>query len=158
MGVDILGGVTNTDELRAVLGMTSAIEAPDVHFTNFGLDGDLELDLLGWRPDYETIITDGTTLPVSTDEKTQYLLLRKYAKWYCASLILKSGEVFIANLVSDGNAQFKRSLDLSELRRIARAESASAKARLIEEADSTAAATFTVLGKSTPDYDPVAHE
>ena len=157
MAADILG-LTGTEEIRSILGL-SIMDAADQHFLDFGLEADLEADLLDWRSDYATIITDGTEGTPTADQRRSYLILRKYAKYFCAYQVIISAESFIAQMVSDGNSQFKRyAADWDKIReRIAGILSA-AKDELIELIDAITASPHTIMGKSTPDYDPVAHE
>ena len=157
MAADILG-LTGTEEIRSVLGL-SVMDVSDQQLLDFNLEEDLEADLLDWRSDYATVITDGTEGSPTAAQRRNYLLLKKYAKYYCTYHVIISAESFIAQMISDGNSQFKRyAADWDKIReRIAGILSA-AKDELIELVDAITASPHTIMGKSTPDYDPVAHE
>jgi uncharacterized protein YeaO (DUF488 family) len=62
-------------------------------------------------------------------------------------------------MVSDGNNQFKRyAADWDKMRARIASDMSAAKASLNELVDATTSAKITIMGKSTPDYDPVAHK
>lgn len=157
MSIDILG-LTSTAEVRAVLAISVA-EASDQLLIDFSLENELKLDLLDWRDDYKTIISDGADGTPTATQQRNLLLLKKFAKYFCVHKIIVAGEVFVAQMVSDGNSQFKRyAADWELIRGRIAAEASAAKADLIEAVDSTTPSTHTIMGKSTPEYDPVAHE
>ena len=111
-------GLTTNSQIRSVLTVSEA-DLPDEMLSAYGIEDDLAVDLDGWVPIWETIVTEGTPLeavegepaPPATDaEKVKQLrLLRLYSKYFCASVVAATAPVFVLTKMTDGSNEGQRS-------------------------------------------------
>lgn len=96
--MELLGGLTTTDQIRAVLTVSSA-DLPDPVLEGYGLEDDLAEDLSKWVPTWEGFEAGGR----------QQRLLRLYAKYFCASIVAVTAQAFILKKMTDGSNEGGRS-------------------------------------------------
>lgn len=94
--MDLLG-LTSTEQVRNVLTVSQE-DLPDEVIQGFGLEDDLQTDLEGWVPEWESITED-----------SQARRLRLYAKYFCAATIATMARVFILKKSTDGSNEGQRS-------------------------------------------------
>lgn len=100
-------GYTTTDQIRAVLGLTSK-ELGDSMISDLGTADLLSLDLYTVYPDHAALkqrIDDGTA--TSEDQHT-WLVLRMYCRYQGACHLLPQFQMIVAKKVSDGDAEMIR--------------------------------------------------
>ena len=153
--------ITTTAAVRLMLGISDK-EFSDNDFISAELDTDLELDLNDWVPDtgltYQAIIVAGVGSNPTAQERTDYLNLKKYSKYYLAVQVVRSMSLGFAEEISDGQNSMKRFFtEPDEL--IARLQNVAseAKAALLEDY-SALPDNLTVLSSAGNNYDPVSDE
>ena len=147
----------STDEVRNALGVTDN-EMSDSMLTGHGLGTELNVALLTWYPTYQTAWDACYNNPgtPTNDEIILGGLIKLYCQWFC---VAKASEIWLTmpSQIGDGKAIMRRfgSMDLALLRDNARSRAASFKSQINDILDPTRTKGFTILGKASPDVDPV---
>lgn len=95
--MDILG-LTSFEQLRGVLTVSTA-DLPDRVLAPYGLQDDLEADLLVWLPEWQDLDSGSR----------ESRLLKLYAKYRCAAWVAASGQNFTLVQFTDGANAGQRS-------------------------------------------------
>lgn len=141
--MDILG-LTSSNQVRAILTVSES-DLPDTVLESYGIVDDLRLDLISWVPSWETLTDPLEVLP-----------LRLYAKYFCASLVATTADVFILKKKSDGENEGQRNgLSYAELANTLSRKAANYKSALLAELGNTPAAATTFISTASPDRDVI---
>lgn len=141
-------GLTSFDQLRGVLTVSTA-DLPDRVLAPYGLEDDLEADLLGWLPEWQSY-ADG--------EAREARLLRLYAKYRCASWVAASGQNFTLTQFTDGANAGQRSdtEGFQELRRHLEGRANQYRKQIEDLLSAVTADRFRpAMGAANPSRDPV---
>ena len=150
--MDLLG-LTTSEAIRAALGVSDqADELPDEVFTNHEMEDELDLLLSQWLLDAAST----TILSVqSSGNQTASLALRQCAKYMGALLMVPSLATSTASKLSDGQDEFQREKrDLQQLTRDLEKLLGKYQA-MVGDALGATAASFSIMGISSPPFDPV---
>lgn len=106
-----LEDLTTYDKVLAVLGVDES-ELPETVFNARDLWTEVDLDIAEWLPSPDTV---DTLLAASedpdddTDADIKMKRLRTYASYFCAWLILQSGDLLFSERIADGQNENQRS-------------------------------------------------
>ena len=151
-----LGQYTNTDKVRAAIGVTDD-EISDDMLVDQNLEMALLADLSGWISNHATIYATGRAAGATAAESLQADYLELYAMWFCAK---RASEMVLAipQVASDGKSEVRRfAIDgiLEKAISVATANMMAVRAKLTEAVTGTAASDIVLFGKASPGYDPV---
>lgn len=158
-----LEDLTSYDTVLAVLGAHSS-ELPEEVFISRDLWTELEFDLSSLIPAPDTIdsiLTAAEDPSDETDAATKLVRLQAYSRYYCAWVLLQSGDLSFAERISDGQNEVQRSrrTDYAALidRMAGRMEKF--KTAFLQIYDATVTySSPTLLSSARPSYDPVQNE
>lgn len=144
---------TNTDEIRAVIGVTDN-EVSDDQLLDMLLEKRLLSELHNWLPAHAALFDTGAASGATADAENDKRNLEIYSAYYCASHI-NFFQLAIPNSAGDGKNAFKRfeGVDFDELSAKLRGEAEKFKDAILEEETGVPA----LFGISSPDYDPVTN-
>ena len=113
--MSVVLGLTKYSTIRAQLG-ASNVDLSDDYLDDLSIATDLQLDLLSWFPNYQSLIADA-----SGDEAVirQQLALQIYAKMFCAYRIATVVPMKFLQKVVDGEDQairFQNAKTMSEFK------------------------------------------
>lgn len=109
--MSMLFGLTDYTEVLGQLGVTTS-EFKEDDFISIGVEAELELDLLQWFPDFQSLSDVATP---AGDVKKQQLALRIYAKVFCAHMVAVTAPLRFVNQSGDGDNAVKRFQNSSSL-------------------------------------------
>ena len=154
--------LTTSEAIRAALGISSASgELIDQTMTDLGVVNLLKLELYSWLPQSIDAIADAAE--AETDETAPaslaYLALKAASTYFCAALLLESGEISFAIKHSDGQNEFQRQdKDVQQILERLRGRYADYRQQALTYLESPlVAATGWMIGRSVPGYDPVTN-
>lgn len=156
---DILG-IVSFATLRATVGMSEA-DADDAVVSSLNLQDEVEISLQGWLPDYSAIIAD--TWSGGTAEQRDFILIRlkAWTKYFAAATLAVSAPGLLLRRLTDGENEGQR-FDNVKPEQIADrlfAKASDFREAIENELDTEeAAATFSMFGVVSPNYDPVVGE
>lgn len=157
-----VNAVTTTQASRLACG-ASITEFPDQAFQDIEAQLDLELDLNEWLGDaglsYVTIIGLGSAGAPLPAERTDFLNLKKYCKYFLSGLIVSTVDLGFVEQMSDGQNMFKRSkLDAEALSDKMKAFAEEAKEAILSAHGGTVTEAPELLSGAGNVYDPVTDE
>lgn len=156
--MNILAGLTTTEQVRATLGVTSS-DLPDSVIIDFDVETDLSIELVDWLPEYEAIRDNsGHSVPA---ESYQYVLsvLKLYCKFWAAARMAVSAQNYILQRLSDGDNEGHRFTNesLGELRKNLELLSDRYKQQVVSKLTTPQTAVANLFSVVTPSYDPVSN-
>lgn len=155
-------GMTDSDAIRAALGVVNESEYPDSLMTAFGMEEELELALSLWLPEsvaYEDIITKGSTKSTASKQnRKRYLLLSNYAKFYSAYLAAIAATTWINKSVGDGQNEIVRFEATESLAEAMMNKAKGYQMELLSTFSSSQLAATSWFSSAAPSYDPVTGE
>jgi hypothetical protein len=155
--------LTNSDAVRAALGISDeSSELPDQTLEDLRIGELLLLELSEWLP---VSITEVETAASQSDDETSraglaYLALKASATYYCASVVLEAGELSFAERYEDGQNKMKRqTADIQKVldRVVGRYQYYKQHVLTYLESPAEVFSTSWMVGRSTPNYDPVTN-
>ena len=155
--------LTTSEAIRAALGISEEThELSDQTLIDLGISDFLRLELASWLP--KTPVEIETEASASEDETSRaslaYLALKAAATYYCASVVLESGELSFAERYEDGQNKMKRqAYDISKLLDRVTGKYLYYRQQVLTYTESPAEVFSTgwMVGRSTPSYDPVTN-
>ena len=155
--------LTNSDAVRAAIGVSDeSNELPDYTLTDLRIADLLLLELSEWLP--VSIVEVETAASQSGDETSRaglaYLALKASATYYCASVVLESGELSFVERYEDGQNKFKRqTTDMQKVldRVLGRYQYYKQQVLTYLESPAEVFSTGWMVGRSAPNYDPVTN-
>ena len=139
-------GLTGFDQIRGVLTVSPA-DLPDSVLIPYGIEDDLAAELMTWVPGYASL----------TDEN-QLRLLRLFSKYFCASIVAGTAQVFVLTKASDGSNEGQRSDadGWAWMSNSLKQKAAGYKAQLLTALGTSAAGPrITLVSRVTPTRDPI---
>jgi len=152
--------LTDTDETRSALGVDTT-DITDEGICDMHPEDDLEADLLGWLPTYQSvIIAEGLSASPTTEQRLKFLKLKIYAKYFIAVIVVTSGINSILQKASDGSNEGIRftNITLKDLKNDLIEARDSAKSELELLVTPTLETSYSHFGSASPTYDPVTNE
>jgi hypothetical protein len=155
--------LTSSEAVRAVIGVSDdSGELQDQTLIDLRIADLLLLELSTWLP--KTVIEIETEASASDDETSRaslaYLALKAAATYYCASVVLESGELSFVERYEDGQNKMKRqAFEVSKLHDRLMGKYLDYKQQVLTYTESEAEifSTRWMAGRSTPSYDPVTN-
>lgn len=150
-------GLTTYTAIRAALGVDDH-DMKDAALTGFEVDKNLSIDLRTWFPkwsDLKSVVTP------TADETAQITALQVYAKYYCATEILLSGQMAFLQRRTDGEIQSHRFKEdkLEDLRKAYKERMELAKTQVLEittvHTPTTDEPTYTLFSRQAPGTDVI---
>jgi len=151
--------ITTTRAVLLACGV-SVKEFTDQSFQEAEFFEELELDLNGWLGkaglNYVTIVGQGTAASPSAQERSYYLNLKKYSKYYLAIAVIRTMSLGLAEQMSDGQNSMKRFFtDPDELIERFEQVAEEAKEDILDDAGQSNPVQ-TIMSGAGNDYDPVS--
>lgn len=149
-------GLTNSDAIRASLGIVKGVELNDAFLTSLKLDEALELEFSDWLPKSVSLYVDLGGSPDSpATQRKLYLLLSKFSTYFCAALTAIPAQTLFHKRLSDGGNEMERqAVDYEKMQQTLLAQAESYKQRFLAAVNGTPSAA-TLFGAASPSYDPV---
>lgn len=159
MAVTSFLALTDTDQVRAVLGLDSK-DIADSKIACMQPEDDLTSNLLEWVPTYQTIITEGNGASPTDEQTLKYLKLKLYAKYFIAVMVVSGGINSILQKLSDGSNEGARftNVSLKELKADMQEKADAIKAELVLIITPTTTSTYSQFGTASPAIDQVTLE
>lgn len=154
---------TSYETVCAVLGADQE-ELPYEVYAARELWDELSVDLSVWLPagwSLDAIIEAAEDPDDETGAAEKLLKLRAYARYFCAWLLLQSGDLLFVERISDGQNEVqrsKRSDYAGMLDRLAGRMGVFKSALLEMDDPSLPAVAVTFFSSASPNYDPVMNE
>jgi hypothetical protein len=151
--------LTDTDEIRATIGVDDT-DLEDSIICDRKPEEDLEADLLGWVPTYQTVMSEGLASSPTTEQRLKFLKLKIYSKYFLSALVCASGINSILQKQSDGANEAIRftNVKLSELVEKLQNKADAVKEELQDLIDPSLEDAYDHFGTASPTYDPVINE
>ena len=155
--------LTTSEAVRAALGISDESgELPDQALIDLGIADLLRLDLAEWLP--KPILEIENEAAAEPDETARaslaYFALKAAATYFCASLILESGELSFVERYEDGQNKMKRqAFDQDKFLSKITGRYLYYRQQALTYLESPAE-TFSsswMVGRSVPSYDPVTN-
>lgn len=156
----ILDTVTDTDQVRSVLGI-SVRDMDDDKLDTPRVELELTIAMTESAIDYATIIAEGTaTSPApSEEEKLRYQYLKLFSIYYCAVVIIPRLRLAATQKIGDGDNSMERFLnpEFDKLEKAYKSKVEAFKSALQDAISGTptAATIYSPLSGVSPSYDPV---
>lgn len=156
----ILGDTTNTDAIRAVIGVGEAAnELPDSYFTARKMEQALALELSVWLPDsLENIQDDGESGSDGSPEQMAWFAVQQASTYWCAWECARTAPISLFQKIEDGqNAVTRPTMKLQELLKELKDGYLNAKDKALDllGPEPTVANTTWMFGTAPPIFDPV---
>jgi hypothetical protein len=149
-------GYTNTDQIRAVLGVTDK-ELGDTMILNLGVADQLTLALAQVYPDHAALKAAIDAETATAEEVLIWTTLTLYARYEAACALLPQFQMIVVKRISDGDVEMQRfgPDDLAQFREEIRGK----RDDLIRQLDPDYFGTepFSQFGAVVPNYDPVTN-
>jgi chromosome condensin MukBEF complex kleisin-like MukF subunit len=158
--ITLLGNLTNTDAVRAVIGVSEAAqELTDAYFTARRMEGALRLELSTWLPaTLEELEDAADAADEGADEILVWDACQQAAAYWCAWEVLKSAPIALFQKLEDGqNAVTRPALKQKELLDLMSGSYMKYRDQALGAYNgATATASLTWLsGKAVPTFDPI---
>lgn len=163
MSVATLDDFVSYETVLSVLGADRS-ELPQEVYIARELWEELSTDFSAWLPsgwDLDGIVNGEEDLGEGPSAAEKLIMLRAYARYFCAWLLLQSGDLLFAESISDGQNQVQRSkrVDYIALMDRMRGRMETFKTAILQMEDPSATySTPTFFSSASPSYDPVMNE
>jgi chromosome condensin MukBEF complex kleisin-like MukF subunit len=157
----LLGNLTNTDAVRAVIGASEAAqELTDAYFAARRMEGALRLELSSWLPaTLEELEDAADAADEGADEILVWDAVQQAATYWCAWEVVKSAPIALFQKLGDGQNEVQRpELNHKELLDLLSGSYMRYRDLALEvynDETPTVASPTWLAGKSTPTFDPV---
>jgi len=160
--INLLEGVTDTDAIRAVIGVSEASqELTDEYFTARRIEGALRLELSTWLPATLEELEDAADAVEPGDPAALvWGSVQQASTYWCAWEVVKSAPIALFQKIGDGQNEVQRpELKHKELLDLLSSSYARYKDLALDIFSPTTATAYTaswLAGKSAPIFDPVS--
>jgi len=157
--IELLDGVTNTDAIRAVIGVgEDANELPDSYFLARKMEGALRLELSTWLPETLEYLQESASTALEGDtEVLVWDAVQQAAGYWCAWQVCRTAPIALFQRLSDGQNQVQRTqFNLEELLEQLRGGYLENRDRVLDLSNvAPTANTAWMFGIASPTFDPV---
>jgi len=156
----ILGNLTNTDAIRATIGVSEASqEMPDEYFAARRMEGALRLEMSAWLPATLEELEDAADAADDGDsEILTWDAVQQAATYWCAWQIVKSAPLALFQKLSDGqNETVRPALNQKDLLDLFSSSYMRYRDLAVEgyNGEAAAASPDWLIGRSAPTFNPV---
>lgn len=165
MSTVTLEDLTSYSQVLAVLGIDTS-ELPEETFEARGLWDELSIDIATWLPVPDTVdsliqAAENATDTTSADLKLHWL--KMYSRYFCAWLLMQSGDLLLSERISDGQNENQRSRRPAYDALIDRFFGLKEKCKtailtLYNPEISATRSVATLFSAASPSFDPVMNE